>query len=308
MNSWLVSPVLVAHRLGVPYIFDLGDYWLSEALALYGCEDWRRRLYRRFMLGGRLQRSIVRKAFVHSEFMHRHHVEIGVDCSALEYVPRGVDESLVNAKPKANRNAAPVRIACVGRLVPDKGALLLIEAFAQLVERNRHVELCFYGDGDDEYCRQVADLSRMYGLLNAGITLHGPIAWEAMPSVYAEVDIVAVPVLWDEPSSNVLLEAMATSTPVVATAAGSNAEFVEDGVTGFVVPRSPKRFAQALEELVRRPDLRRRMGSAGQRRIIQNHTLKRIYDRSEIELVNWVRECHDASNASRTMHPAAGRD
>jgi len=76
-----------------------------------------------------------------------------------------------------------------------------------------------------------------------------------------------------------LLDAMAFSRPVVATAAGGIPEAVEDGVTGRVVPvRDPAALADALVELLTDPDKARAMGAAGRRHFEERFTAERMVE------------------------------
>ncbi|HKW12869.1 MAG TPA: glycosyltransferase, partial [Candidatus Krumholzibacteria bacterium] len=71
-----------------------------------------------------------------------------------------------------------------------------------------------------------------------------------------------------------LLEAMAAARPIVATCVGGNAEVVEDGVTGRLVPASdPAALAAALAALLAEPALAQRMGEAGHTRAIERFSL-----------------------------------
>jgi len=68
--------------------------------------------------------------------------------------------------------------------------------------------------------------------------------------------------------ADTVLEAMAAGLPVVATDVGGNGELVEHGVTGFLVPpQSPDALASALSNYLADPELARRHGAAGRRRI-----------------------------------------
>jgi glycosyltransferase involved in cell wall biosynthesis len=76
-----------------------------------------------------------------------------------------------------------------------------------------------------------------------------------------------------------LLDAMAFSRPVVATAAGGIPEAVEDGVTGRVVPvRDHAALADALVDLIESPERARSMGAAGRRRFEERFTAERMVD------------------------------
>jgi glycosyltransferase involved in cell wall biosynthesis len=80
----------------------------------------------------------------------------------------------------------------------------------------------------------------------------------------------------DEGLPTVVLEAMASGVPVVATDCGGVSEAVTDGVEGLLVPpRDAEALAAALTRLWRDPELRRRMGEAGRRTATSNFTLER---------------------------------
>jgi glycosyltransferase involved in cell wall biosynthesis len=90
------------------------------------------------------------------------------------------------------------------------------------------------------------------------------------------VDLVVHP-SQQEGFSNAILEAMAAGCPVVATAVGGNAEAVTDGTTGLLVPSGDAAaLAAAIERLLARPDERRRLGEAAQRRVEQSFSMDRM--------------------------------
>jgi colanic acid/amylovoran biosynthesis glycosyltransferase len=81
---------------------------------------------------------------------------------------------------------------------------------------------------------------------------------------------------------NAVMEAQAMELPVVCTDAGGLPENVADGESGFVVPRrDPAALSAKLEELARDFELRRRMGKAGRRRVLEKFQLSDQLDRFE---------------------------
>ena len=79
-----------------------------------------------------------------------------------------------------------------------------------------------------------------------------------------------------------VLEAMACARPVVCTDVGGTSEAVEDGVSGYLVPpKDPTQLAARLTELLSNPELARRMGEAGRRRIEADYSLERSVQATE---------------------------
>ncbi|HFE53347.1 MAG TPA: glycosyltransferase, partial [Bacteroidetes bacterium] len=86
-------------------------------------------------------------------------------------------------------------------------------------------------------------------------------------------DVFVLPSLW-EGLPNVVLEAMATGLPVVATAVEGTVEAVVNGETGILVPsKQPEPLAEAILRIGRDADLRSRMGNASRRRVEENFSL-----------------------------------
>jgi glycosyltransferase involved in cell wall biosynthesis len=78
----------------------------------------------------------------------------------------------------------------------------------------------------------------------------------------------------------VILEAMATGLPVVATDVGAVAEVVDHGATGFVVPPlDAEAIAAALEQLAADAELRSRLGEESRRRVLERYDLGPLADR-----------------------------
>lgn len=97
-----------------------------------------------------------------------------------------------------------------------------------------------------------------------------------MPSVFAALDVFVLPSTQPEPFGLVVIEAMASGKPVVATAPGGPSETVVDGETGYLVPPSnPREIASAVEKLLTDPEKRKLMGEAGRKRACSVFTLPR---------------------------------
>jgi glycosyltransferase involved in cell wall biosynthesis len=98
---------------------------------------------------------------------------------------------------------------------------------------------------------------------------------EELVRLYNRSQVVVLPSLY-EGFGLPAVEAMACGVPVIATRAGALSEIVEDGVTGILVPPADAAALNAaLRLLLSDPELCRRMGEAGRRRVVENFTWRR---------------------------------
>jgi phosphatidylinositol alpha-mannosyltransferase len=123
-----------------------------------------------------------------------------------------------------------------------------------------HFRLVVVGDG-----RLRRRVERMVsGALLGRVHFEGRVSNELLPWYYASADIFCSPARGGESFGIVLLEAMASGVPVVATDLPGYRTVLTPGVQGLTVPpRNPRSLASALELLLERPDLRAAMGARG---------------------------------------------
>jgi D-inositol-3-phosphate glycosyltransferase len=109
--------------------------------------------------------------------------------------------------------------------------------------------------------RLVEDLE-----LDGAVRFIGQRSPTEMPELMSVLDLLLLP-SWEEPFGKVMIEAMATGTPVVATEAGGPAEVIRDGTDGRLLPpRHPEVWAEAIETLLERPEELERMSHAARAR------------------------------------------
>lgn len=170
---------------------------------------------------------------------------------------------------------APV-IGTLGRLAPEKDQSNLLRALAMLQDLDPPAHLVLVGDGP---LRQpLADLVARLGL-SGRIHLVG-----SQHQVYpwlAHFTVFALPSLW-EGLSMALLEAMAASRPVVASAVGGTLEALQHEGNGLLVPPAdPAALAVALRRMLLEPALRQRLGASARRTIVSRFTLDRTLHQLE---------------------------
>ncbi len=174
-------------------------------------------------------------------------------------------------------------IGTASQLIPSKGHGVLIEAAAQVIKTVPKAKFLIIGNGSEAYRKELLIRSKKLDLENK-VVLTG--YREDIPQLINLMDIVVLPSIHPEGLSRLLLEAMASSKPVIATAVGGNLESVEDGTTGLIVKTNDvDSLSQAILELVRNEKLRDLLGAAGKKRaeklfsIEQNvFRIERVYE------------------------------
>lgn len=167
---------------------------------------------------------------------------ISMGCDLSKFVPRAEDVILDKEDPT---------IVYVGRLVERKGVEYLIRAM-----HNVDAKLHIYGDGPNY--QALLKESEKY---NGKVKFFGPKTHDELIEIYKTADIVAVPSITTkngecEGLPVVVLEALATGTPIVATVNGGIPEAITDRVNGMLVnERSSEELAQAINELIENQDL-----------------------------------------------------
>jgi glycosyltransferase involved in cell wall biosynthesis len=168
-------------------------------------------------------------------------------------------------------------IGVVGRIAHWKGHKLFLHAAARVRESLPETRFLIVGDavtsGDHRLKEELFQLVQVLGLEEAVIFTG---VRSDVPEVMAALNILVLPSELPEPLGRVVLEAMATARPVVATRQGGPLEIVVDGETGYLVPpRDPQLMAEAILSLLQAPERARMMGRAGRTRCEQRFTVER---------------------------------
>lgn len=162
-------------------------------------------------------------------------------------------------------------VGVVGRICYWKGHKLFLQAASQVRRDFPEARFLIVGDAvtPGDY-RFKQDLLRLVQSLDLEQSVIFTGARSDIPNVMAALDILVLPSETPEPFGLVILEAMATGRPVIATAHGGPLETVVNGETGYLVPPGdPRAMAEAIVSLLRAPDIAKRMGQAGRLRCEQ---------------------------------------
>ena len=208
----------------------------------------------------------------------------GVAPDKIEVIHHGtnIEEfARTTASPQSIRRGLGIPDDCLtvgiaGRIAPEKGHLVLLQAAALLGDRYP-LRYVIVGDGPSEAA--VREAVRTLGLEDrvvfAGFR-------DDVNNVMAALDIMTLPSTWNEPCAAVVQQAMALSKPVVGTRAGGTPEMISENETGFLVPPSDApALADAIARLAGDAFLRKRMGAAGRERVGAYFSLSLMTDRIE---------------------------
>ena len=197
----------------------------------------------------------------------------GFDEEEFEVVHYGIAP---RGEPRPFPRGAP-RLLCVGRLIPIKGHIVLLRAFAEARARIPGLELDIAGRGPMEPALRA--LARELGVADA-VRFLGHVS--PIQDAIERAAIVVVPSM-GEGFGMVALESMERARPVIAAAIGGLGELVRDGETGLLVePGEAGTLAQAIVELAGDLGRAERMGKAGRRRALAEFLEERCTDRTEI--------------------------
>jgi glycosyltransferase involved in cell wall biosynthesis len=197
----------------------------------------------------------------------------GFDGESFEIVHYGIDP---DGEPAPYADAVP-RLLCVGRLIPIKGHIVLLRAFAEARAKLPVLELEIAGRGPLEPALKA--LARELGVADA-VRFLGQVS--PIQAAIERAAVVVVPSM-GEGFGMVALEAMERCRPVIAAAVGGLGELVRDGETGLLVPAGdPEPLRDAILRLAADPELARTMGRAGRRRALSRFLQTVCTERTEL--------------------------
>jgi phosphatidylinositol alpha-mannosyltransferase len=200
--------------------------------------------------------------------------KIAVSTAALRYhkkwvrgdfqiIPNGIDTHQFSPeiKPIPEYCDGKLNILFVGRLESRKGLSYLLKAYSTLKQKAHNIRLIVVGPGR---IRRRAYESFVKKNNIEDVIFTGRVSEEMKPRYYRTADIFCAPATGRESFGIVLLEAMATGRPVVASGIEGFRCVITNGIEGILVPpKNDKKLAQALLKLINNPKLRAKMGKNG---------------------------------------------
>jgi glycosyltransferase involved in cell wall biosynthesis len=205
----------------------------------------------------------VRKAGVHADRLHVFRNAIDTDRFRPAAPSGRAFLQSFFSRPRA------LLVGAAGRLSPEKGFDILVEAAAPVIAACPHAGFVLFGDGPlrDALARRIARLGLQEHFVLAGFRAD-------LDRWLNGFDLTVLP-SYTEGLPNVVLESFAARVPVVATAVGGTPEVITDGVNGYLVPPGqPGPLAQRIVDLLGSDVLRSRMGQCGHQEIRKNFTFE----------------------------------
>lgn len=213
-------------------------------------------------------------------------------------VPNGIDLDIYQSSYESiskNKLSIPPESKVVlfaGRIVPDKGVLLLLQAFEKLLHENKNLKLVVVGDHMEvskndkgDYQREVREIAER---LKPHCIMLGSISPEKMHYYYPLADIVVIPSQFQEPFCMVAIEAMGAGRPVLVSTRGGMVEFVKDKITGYHLtePMTAETIAQDITRVMAESSLAD-TAQRGQQYVFGNYSWSAVTQRFEEVICNW---------------------
>jgi glycosyltransferase involved in cell wall biosynthesis len=191
------------------------------------------------------------------------------------------------------------RFVCVGRLVEQKGQLLLVDAARKLAELGTEFELVLVGGG--EMRSEIEAAIERYGL-QARVRITGGISSEQLREEILAARAIVLP-SFAEGLPMVLMEAMALRRPVISTFIAGIPELVEPGKHGWLIPAGDvEALMHAMQACLDTPiEALARMGEAAHQRVIERHS-------ADPQAAQLAELFESAIEGSRAMKPRRVKD
>lgn len=193
----------------------------------------------------------------------------------LIYVPLGIDASEFPPAPNRILPSIP-NLLCVGRLAPEKGQSILLEAVAALNSGGPPVRLRLVGDGPDR--KFLEHRAGELGIASC-IEFAGWVEQDELMRLYAETSLFVLPSL-AEGIPMVLMEAMAMEIPCISPCITGIPELIQHGVDGMLYAVADVEDLTAqIQTLLASPALMGKIGKQGRLRVLRDYDMARNTER-----------------------------
>lgn len=186
-------------------------------------------------------------------------------------IPNGADPRFFFPAVEGARRGGPV-ILFAGRLVPAKGAHVLVEAMRMLECRGADARAVIIGSAGFGAQKDTPYIRQMKQTAPTNVEFAPYRTGGALADAFRQATIFCCPSVFREPFGMVNVEAMACGLAVVASDVGGIPEVFEEGGALLVPPNDPAKLADALETLLSDAEVRGRLARAGEQSFRKNFT------------------------------------
>lgn len=200
------------------------------------------------------------------------HVAARLDLPRARTIYYGI-ETLEPRLPQTPRDPSQkLRLAFLGRLVPEKGVPVLLRAAQRLKKDGCNFDLTVIGDGSER--NNLESLTENLDLSDC-VTFAGELQRQEVDRLLRSIDVVVMPSLWEETAGLAAMEQMMTGGVVVASEIGGLAEVVDGAGLKFSVGNSEELFSR-LFSIANKPGDLVQLGSLARARALSQFTLERF--------------------------------
>ncbi len=228
--------------------------------------------------------------FLWEKFAHRNADFIFTDCYALKnevmedfgvpsekihVVYNGVDVEQFKPGPSSVRERLDIPDDAVVFFQPTadvrKGVHITLKAFSLLEKRYKNIFLIILG-GTEKYYK------RIYGGLPSKVKIGERVSYNDISQYYNASDIVVLPTYYDT-FAKILGETMACEKPIISTKVSGVPEIISDKEGLLINPGDYNQLVEAMSYLIDNPEVRKRMGKEGRRKVVDNFTWDKVAER-----------------------------
>jgi spore coat protein SA len=203
-----------------------------------------------------------RAVFV-SKYLRNATQEKFASLAANSVIYNGSDNTLFYPAIDKRPQNGPFSVLFASRLVPEKGAHILLGAVAQLNERGIPLTVNIVGSEGFGKTTNSDYIRSLHAGAPQNVKFLGYRANSEVAELLRQSDVFCLPSVWDDPFPLAPLEAMASGVPVIAARSGGVPEAFEWGGAILVEKNSIPQLAEALEKLAKDPDARRNISQQG---------------------------------------------
>jgi spore coat protein SA len=211
-----------------------------------------------------------------SHFLQQQALEKFPTIGPTEVLHNGADKSIFYPRPQPKPSSNLPVVLFAGRLVPDKGLHIFVEAMRLLHNKSVPLEAVVLGGAGFGNTRPTPYIEDLRRAATSNLTFQPYCSGAALGAKFRDADIFCAPSTWQEPLGLVILEAMASGLAIVASRSGGIPEMLTDGGGILVARGSATELADALELLATNPALRDRLAQEAHASFLKSFTWEAV--------------------------------